>query len=225
MSGHQDPHAEMRERFRAAAARQIELEHGQSRLGRWRSSTSLRLIAVLVGVGVTGAGVATAVNLISVGEERADVAERPDRYRPVEGRGPVVVITADDPAQKLPWGVATYTSPTGERCALIGHALGPRLGVIEDGEFRPYETNTGGACGNNQSPITVSQSGPVDGRWTFFGRAREDVVKLELLADGEVFQAPAGPGGAFLFVLDAAPKQADLRALDAEGQDLLASRP
>ncbi len=218
MSDQQDPHVQMRERFREAAARQIESEQSKRGLGRLKH---FRTLAVLLGLGVTGAGAATAVELISVGKDRPDVVEdRPDRYSPSTEEGPVVALTANDPEQKLPWGVAVYESPAGENCVLVGHALGPKLGEIKDGEFRPFEPGTGGPCGNNMERPLFLQSGPVDGRFLIYGRAREDVDTLEIRAGAQSFRADTGTGGAFLFVFDEEPRQPQLRLFDFRGREI-----
>ena len=206
-----DPLTDLRDQFRAAAAREIAKEAPVTK-PIWRRRPGLRALAAIMVLGAGTAGVATAVDLISVGAERRDVPERPARYAPQQG--PAIALVAPDPGSELPWGVADYTSPDGKSCAIAGHVRGSALGVIEAGVFRPYAPDTAGACGDIEDGRFFIDIRSFDGRTLVYGRARRDVAEVEVIHDdGQVDRAATGRGGAYLLVFDAGLQEAGLQLI------------
>ena len=213
MSDPLDPLVALREQFRLAAVREMTPRR------RWW--TRWRAFAAVLFVGAATAAVATGVDLLPVGKDLPDpIQERSQRYVP-SSAGSRVVITIEDPDRELPWGVAIYTSPTGERCALAGQALGPELGLLEAGAFRRFEPNSGGACGDIANVRLFLDFRTLAGRTLLYGRARRDVAAIRLVEDGGPRRTETGPGGAFLFVLDGPldPSQSSVVPLTADGRE------
>jgi hypothetical protein len=187
-----EPLVGLREQFRAAAARQIELERRTRRPRRG----ALIAIAAVVATG----GIAAGTQLISTGKPAKEPAGKTGRYRPANLG--TIAVTAADPAFPVPWGVLTYRTGRGETCALAGQVRGNELGAMKDGAFHPYEARSGGACGDIERHAYFGGVGYLNGRTLLYGRARADVARMRLSEQGEPPRSAAvGPGGAYLFVL------------------------
>lgn len=209
-----EPLNELREQFRAAAAREMATPAAH------RTRRRRRVIAVaLAAIGATG-GIAVATQLISVGSPRPD-PQKGSRYRVPAGSG-TIAITAPDRERSLPWGVLVYRSSTGENCAAVGHVRAGQLGELRNGSFRPSTDRSGGACRKpGRAPFVVDVR-YLDGRSLVFGRARDDVESMRANYRGRTRQAKTGAGGAFLFVFDAGLRsgEVELTALGADGRAL-----
>ncbi len=206
---------EMREQFRAAAAREL---HAEARPRRQRWARPMAIVAVAI-VGA-GGGVALATRLISVGKPRHEPEQRNQRYD-VPGGGGTIAVTATDKRQPLPWGVLVYRSSAGDTCAAVGLVRGAQLGDVANGRFRPFGHPFGGPCGDlNDAPYFVEVRN-LNGRFVVFGRARRGVrTMLARRRGGEERRAAVGVGGAFLFVYSGDVKSSDIHlvALDRAGR-------
>jgi hypothetical protein len=186
--------AELRESLREAAARDVAARKPR----RWRR----RGIGLLVAALFTGAAAAGAADLISSGEPVNDekAADSNTRY----GSSGQLQIAVKAPDKPLPWGVQIYTSPEGQKCALLGRIRGAELGKLDaDGKtFHPFTEGRGGACGD---PDT-SKLGyfrdlyPGKDRSVVFGRAKAGVKRVIFEFKGERVPAETGLGGAFVIV-------------------------
>jgi hypothetical protein len=102
----------------------------------------------------------------------------------------------DEPAL----GVGIYEARNGSRCALVGQLRGSSLGVYSGGVFRPYAPDRQGSC--REAGRAFHSTAPLGGATALYGRAAGRTRTVVVTLDGERFSAPAGPGGAFLFVFD-----------------------
>lgn len=215
-----DPLIELRESFRAAAAREIAREQTAAspvtqrrRRRRWLVGTGLAAVTA------TG-GLAAATQLISTGSPREDREQKSPRY--VRGGDGVIALSAPDPEQRLPWGVVVYRSPSAEQCALVGQLRGNELGLVDDGAFHAFERRTAGACGPVGRVPLFFDLRYLNGRSLVYGRARRDAASVQISHEGETRSIRPGVGGAFLFVFDAGLAGGSFRlaALDGEGKPL-----
>ncbi len=182
---------ELRENLREAAQRDIDATRVRSRR-RHRRTTGLVVLALL-----GGAAAANATNLISVGQPIRQPPERSLAYAPRGATQMQIAVTAKSGGE-LPYGVVTYRSRDGKRCALPGFIRGTQIGLLQAGKFRPYASDYSGACraGNRLFYDTV----PIGDRVLVYGRAKPSTrtISVRGLASG----VPVGRGGAFLFVAD-----------------------
>ncbi len=182
---------ELRENLREAAQRDIDANRVRNRR-RHRRTTGLVVLALL-----GGAAAASATDLISVGTPIGRQPQQSLAYAPAGATHLQVALTAKSGAE-LPYGVVTYTARNGDRCAIPGFIRGTQIGLIENGKFRPYASDRGGACrGGNllfQDGITIGEHRLV------FGRAKPTTRRISV--PGLVSDVAVGKGGAFLFVLD-----------------------
>jgi hypothetical protein len=183
------------------AARRDEALHGPPRRARRRRRALGLLAAVLLG----GAAAAGAAELISTGEPVRDRSASSPRYEPPAGRGPELVTKAPDSAGGAAWGVAVYTSGSGEDCALAGQVRGVELGVIRAGRFHPYARGTTGTCADlsrvrvMHDRLTITGAAP---RTVVFGRTSKPERTVVVDVDGRTYSARPARGGAFVFVFD-----------------------
>jgi hypothetical protein len=207
-----EPLQDLREQFRAAAARQVALDRPPK---PWRRRGPILVAAAVVATG----GVAVGTQLISTGRPAKEAYDPADRYRPAELG--TIAITAPDPDFRVPWGVLIYRSAGGETCALVGQVRGNDIGVVTDGVFHPFASRTAGACGDADRLPTFFDVRNLHGRTLLYGRARRDVHRVMLAERGEPQRvATTGPGGAYLFVLEGRLKQGSYRLtlLGADGR-------
>ncbi len=184
---------ELRENLREAAQRDIDANRARSRR-RHRRTTGLVVLALL-----GGAAAASATDLISVGKPLRQPANRTTAYAPEGGTRMQIAATAPSGAA-LPYGVVTYTSKNGDRCAVPGFIRGSRIGLIQGGKFRPYASDYTGAC--RRGTRLFYDSIVIGDRVLLYGRATPGTRRVSVpgLASG----VAVGKGGAFLFVADKA---------------------
>lgn len=207
-----EPLDNLREQFRAAAARQVERER---RPRAWRRRGALLAAAAVVATG----GVAVGTQLISTGEPAKQQHDQPPRYRPTDLG--TIAVTAPDDAFAVPWGVLIFRSADGQACALSGQIRGNEIGVVTDGVFHAFTSRAAAPCGDIDRLPSFSDVRRVNGRTLVFGRARADVDRVRLRERGAPPRfASTGPGGAYLFVLDGSLQPGDFRLtpLRADGR-------
>jgi hypothetical protein len=197
-----DPLDAMRDQFRAAAARDIAAQAApkRSRWSRWWSGRTVFIGVVAV---AGAAGLATAGDLISVGEPKPEIEGRSPRYAP--SSTPQITVQAPPEAgRELPFGVAVYTAKNGTNCALAGEVRGDQVGLIEGGVFRPYADNFAGACSDPEIGPGVRSEIEIDNHLLLFGRAGDEVAKVRMTRThgDEAQTVSVGGGGAYLFVFD-----------------------
>lgn len=199
-----DPLERLRAQVAAAAEREMPQAARRRRI-RWRAP--IVVLAVLAG----SAGVATAVNLISIGSEHPGNDESARRYGSQSGAG-TIAVSAADPGSELPWGVLVYAKGNSS-CAIVGQVRGEKLGLIRDGSFHPFGSRSGAACGDLKDHELFYDLRPLGKRSLVYGRAAPGVKTVELVeTDGGRRQtAQTGSGGAFLFVFDAGLSISDFR--------------
>jgi hypothetical protein len=206
---------EMKEAFRDAARREIARTPAPSPPRRWSVRSGA---VVIIGIAATG-GLATATGLIHIGSDTSNPG-KPDRYRPRTVVSPISVTTPD-PGGSLPWGVVTFTSRSGDACAVAGRVRSGQLGRLENGTFRAFGPHPAGACADlHRVPFvgTVTRSG---GRNVIFGRARPGVVRIEMQIGARKLTAATAKDGAFIVVLAGdSPVPPRLRALNAAGKEV-----
>ena len=188
---------QLRENLREAARRDIEAERARTRR-RKRRATGL-IAVVLLG----GAAAATAGQLISVGEPAGEATRDfegaefdNERSNPAGVR---LVMTADAGPGRLPFGIGLYNASNGKRCLHAGQVNRNALGVVVDGEWRPYRERKG-TCGGRSSWSTSSDFGD---RTVVFGIAARNVRRVGVRDLAEP-RAP-GPDGAYMFVFKRLP--------------------
>jgi hypothetical protein len=179
---------ELRENLREAARRDIE---ARRRVRRRRGRALGLLVALLLG----GGAVATAADLIAIGEPVPELRASAPRYEPAGGRQ--IVLKAG--ARGREFGVAFYTGKNGFICVVGGHVRGTQLGMIERGTFRPYPADRPGAC-NRVDRINLG-SMRLGEDWVVLGRVPDWVRAV--VVDGTRHARTAT--GAFLFVFDDDP--------------------
>ncbi|MEA2493602.1 MAG: hypothetical protein QOJ29_1513 [Thermoleophilaceae bacterium] len=184
-----------------------------------------RRIRLGVAIGaLLAAGTAGALELISSG---TPVKDRPDKksvYRPDAGQ-PVLDVSAPDLAGGVKWGVATYTSRSGQACAIAGVTRLGNVGLMTDGVFHPLVKDTAGPCGNLGRQKVIFSPQYFAGRHPrtlVYGRVAPSVKKLVLSAAPKTYATYPGPRGAFLFVLNGnvKPQSFRIEAYDAGGHKL-----
>lgn len=213
MSAHgHSPFDDLREQFRAAAARE------QAKSSRRRWFTRRAPVTLAFGALALSGGAAVATQLIATGEPKPEVAAKSDRFRPATAG--TIAVTAADPDQPLPWGVLVYQTAAGEDCAIVGQVRGAQLGIIDGKVFRPFEDRTSGSCRSVDRLPFQFDIRYLAGRSLVFGRARADVATMEAVHRGRRQRAETGAAGAYLFVFDAGlkPSEFKLRALRADGK-------
>lgn len=162
---------------------------------------------------------ATATQWISTGDPVDPEVVDSAKYQPGSVK-PVVVVTASDKALGVPWGVAIYDSKGGYKCSYSGQLRGERLGVVQDGKFRPFTDKTGAVCQTLRSHEILWAFKPYDtkpSRTIIFGRAGTRVKSVEIVADDDRRTVKPGTGGAFLVVVAGRPTDVSAAPRDAEG--------
>lgn len=212
MTGDRFPALDALERQLAEAARDQ-----QARRPWWRRiwRRPLVLVTVLAGFGVAGG--ATAARLISVGAPNTDPTAVPSAQRP-QGRltGRPLALTAPDPAAHGKWGVVIYTNRAGAPCALAGWVRGTALGLVEDGEFRPYSSLRSGLCGGEARTsisLTSVQVTEPRRRTLVYGRAAAGIDAVVVSEGAARHPATTGQGGAYLVVLQGRVPAVDLSVM------------
>ena len=132
---------ELGEQLRGAAQRE------QAAPRRRRGRGSRRSMAIAFAAITVSVGAATAADLISVGEPARDARDLPSFLRP-RPQTSMPLLIARDPARKLPWAVAAYTSRDGLACVQFGQAQAGRLGELTNSVFHPYAADRPGICGH-----------------------------------------------------------------------------
>lgn len=152
------------------------------------------------------AAVAGAARLIAVGEPVPPVTGLPERFAPPGDAPNDLVLTAADERGALPFAARIYDGPDDSDCIIVGRVRGRTLGVVGDGEFRPYEEGRQGVCGRLAgSPLFFSAqffAGGGPPRTVVFGRADESVDQLRVTGVGTPRVLTPGRGGAFVLVYD-----------------------
>ena len=160
----------------------------------WRHRRATGVIALVL---LGGAAVATAADLISIGEPVEDPRGKSSYTVPGDARVQLAVTAASGGA--LPFGVGIYTAGNGDRCAIAGQVRGTTLGAVERGVFRPFAAGRTGSCDATRS---FFDTGTIAGRTVVFGRAAAAVRLVRVTVEGKPASARPGRGGAFLFVYD-----------------------
>lgn len=188
---------DLREQFRQAAAREIEVERRvaeRARRGRRRT-----VIAVALALAVPAAGVAGAARIFS----SPDKGPGKDPNAQVADAGIVPSSAFPDPDGGPPWALKVFASREGQECVAFGRLQGGKLGRSVGGEFRPLPERVAGVCGDlRKEPVLVSVSdSPDPPRTVVYGisHAREPVV---FEARGRRHELKPGALGTFLLVLD-----------------------
>jgi len=186
---------ELRENFRAAAARDIAARKVRRRRKR-------RLSGVLVALLVGGAAAAGAADLIAVGEPVTDVRVQGSDYKPpANALRPTILVRAKTPGVPLPYGLGTYTARNGQRCLVVGSLLGYTLGVVDGHTFKPYEQGSRvGAC---NTPGKANQDLWQDhGKTLVFGIAPAAQPQAVVTVDGRTIRPRMQRERSFLLVFD-----------------------
>lgn len=168
-----------------------------------------RLLAVLAGTVVAGAGMGTALSSAA----GTNGAEEPDAtyLTPVSG-SPIVEGDAADPGGEPSWAVRRYTSQTGLDCYEVGQMVDGAFGEVHRGKFQvtPSDQPTG-TCGDLSSEarspdgVQLGIYRRFDGaktarRSALYGIARKDVERVVVSGPGGSRTLTVGPAGTFLAV-------------------------
>ena len=121
------PFADLREQFRAAAAREIEVERRVAE--RSRRGSRRVVVAVALGLLVPAAGVAGAARILS--REDAEPVGGPDVSAAEPGIVPSTAVP--DPDGGPPWALKVFTNGSGRDCVGLGRLSGGKLGRYSGG--------------------------------------------------------------------------------------------
>lgn len=188
---------------RAARRRPDPAPHGR----RFRRVFTIAAVASVGTASAAAAGV-----LLGVGQPVTSERDQPAGLRPeVRGR---LDVTSADPRSRVVWGVRSYRSRDGSRCAVAGRVVNGLVGQLRaDGRFAPFAEDTVGACTDVQSERiafgVVAPSGPLR-RTLVFGRAGESTVAIRLRTPSSARTLSLGRDGAFLAVFEGIVRLADI---------------
>jgi hypothetical protein len=198
-----DPSPSAKEQLRAqlmeAGRREEALERRAAR-PRHRRRRAVGLSVALVLAAGAAAG---AADLISTGEPLPDSTFTGNNYKPLVPGAPQLVAKAADPEGDAGWGVGIYTAANGDDCAIAGQVRGVSLGLVRDGRFLPYTSDSTGACGDlGQLAIMIDKQsiGGARPRTIVYGRTRDPNRFVLAEANGKTYRTRPARGGAFLFV-------------------------
>ncbi|HEX8103880.1 MAG TPA: hypothetical protein VF533_14785 [Solirubrobacteraceae bacterium] len=192
------PFADLREQFRAAAAREIEIERRvaqQTRRGRRRV-----VVAVALGLMVPAAGVAGATRIFA-GEAKEAGA---DRDVPVADAGVIASSAVPDPHGGPPWALKVFANRQGDDCVAFGRLRDGKLGTYQRGLFRPHPERMPGMCDHPSGSdvlLAASVAAMGDKRTLIYGLSRERApITVEVRGRRHVLRP--GALGTFLLVFD-----------------------
>lgn len=167
--------AHLREQFREAAARDIEVE----RLVGHRIRRGRRRHWLLVGLVIAGAGGGVAVAERQTDRAGSDqpTASVPDSAAGTAARGIVTSSATADPDGGPPWALRVFSNPAGLDCVAIGRLLNGRLGTYDDVRaFHAVQSRIPGACddlGKSGLLVAVQQQAQPLPRTIVYGLARD----------------------------------------------------
>lgn len=195
---------ELGDRLGDAAGREIAAER-VGRAPRSRRRWHPYLLGALVAT-LAGAGAVTATDVFT---GSGDPVHGERQSGPQSG---VLVDSAQaDPGGGLPWAMRVFGDDRGRECMQLGRLRDGALGTVEAGQFRPFEGESTGACGDLHGDHVVSaverRTLPA-ARTIIYGltRAREPVL---IRVDGERRKVTPGALGAYVAVFAGLPDLSD----------------
>lgn len=199
---------ELRENLREAARRDIEAKRVRRR--RQRRATGLIALAL-----IGGSAVATAADLISVGEPAVDVRDiKADGYRPQPGALRLQILARADADDLLPIGLGSYKAKNGLTCLVVGSMRGYTLGQVEGSVFKPYPPSRVGSCFRPGHPVYDTMH--YRGRTLLFGAMAPGITGVTAVVDGERHPGKLQQGNTFVFVFRGKLGRSKLAAVAGE---------
>jgi hypothetical protein len=184
------------ERLGDAAAREIAAEQERDRRRRFRIKPFLlgAIVATLV-----GAGAVTATDVFT-GSGDPVPEERQGGSQP----GVLTDSAADDPGGGLPWAMRVFVGDGGKECMQLGRLRDGVLGMVQSGQFRPYQGEPNGMCGDLREfgyfSAVEQRSQPAE-RTIAYGLVRSDDPVRVRFGD-EVQTVRPGALGAYIAVFE-----------------------
>jgi len=187
---------EMRERFREAARRDIEIERRvHERVRNTRRKLWLTGAAVIA---VAAAGAATASRVFDREGPVLPSDTLPATVASAADPGVITSTAVADPGGGPPWALRVFTNPTGLDCIAVGRFANGHLGTYSQHVFRPLPSKVSGACGSlaHEGLIAALQTYNNDApRTVVYGLARDGHI-VEIDVGGRTIQVhPKGLGG------------------------------
>jgi hypothetical protein len=126
------------ERLGDAAAREIAAE--QERRRRFRIKPFLLGVVVAT---LVGAGAVTATDVFTGSGDPV-----PEERQGASQAGVLTDSAAADPGGGLPWAMRVFVDAGGKECMQLGRLRDGVLGMVQSGQFRPYQGEPNGMCGD-----------------------------------------------------------------------------
>jgi hypothetical protein len=177
---HEDPLppalADLREQFRAAAARELAVEREVERRVQVRTRRRrrpARLASIVAAAVFALAGVAFAAGLL----DRDGPSLAPEGQA-LDGQsadpGVIVSSAVPDPGGGPPWALKLVSNDRGEECVLVGRLRDGVLGRVRDGVFQPLPAVAQGFCADlSQEPLLAAvEQWPHPTRTVIYGVSR-----------------------------------------------------
>ena len=184
------------------------------------------LLAIVLLLAATGAGIATASAFVDGGDESLE--REPEHLLPGPAE-PIAGARAAAPSGGPPWAVRTYVSRTGRLCAERGRLARGLFGDVDDGgRFEPRPAGPTGVCADpGRDPVVaavdqVAAHGATPAHTIVFGASLRRPARAVLRPEaGPELELPIGPRGSFIAVLPGLREPATLPlAVELHGGDV-----
>ena len=181
------------DRLGDAAEREIAAGHaaGPRRRRRYRPLSVAAVVATLA-----GAGAVTATDVFTGSGEPV-----PDEPSSTSQPGVLTDSSAADPGGGLPWALRVFVDDRGRECLQLGRLRDGKLGIVLNGQFRPFEGRPQSSCGELAVDkfMTIVETRPHPARTTVYG-ITQSRSPLRIRLGGSVRTVRPGALGAYVTV-------------------------
>ena len=182
------------DRLGDAAEHEIAAEHAAGPRRRRRAFRPLIVVAVVATL--AGAGAVTATDIFTgTGDPIQD--EPGSTAQP----GVLTDSSSADPGGGLPWALRVFVDDRGRECLQLGRLRDGKLGIVLNGQFRPFAGRPQGSCGDLavDKLISIVETRPHPARTTVYG-ITQSRSPLRISLGGSVRTVRPGALGAYVTV-------------------------